>query len=330
MLALAGCAGPSHAPDGVPAVQVPESIWWQVDSDIGAASLAAVEPARDYASGAAVGQWRARVAKQSEAEFIPWFTGYWTQQWLAVKLAWYKLNAREESDAAVTQLAAYLQTQYQDRVLVPVAREIDPDAIREEATRRYVGALSEQLSGIPARYGLPRDPFERRLREIPAIAMAPPPASDVSLYQLIHADPLASLPAYTALSARIRQDAGAAGSGRLSAGISPMARRTGERLADRIAASGGASAASALLRGMAGMMISIGAAGFGAMAHEQERPALETLLRENLGAALDEMSSSLMEDRATGVMAGVYSISGQIEQGIPKVVVHPVRSEADY
>ena len=66
------------------------------------------------------------------------------------------------------------------------------------------------------------------------------------------ADPLASLPAYKALMAQIRKDAGGTGDGPSTATISPVARQVSEKLLSRLAISGGASAASAAVGGVAG------------------------------------------------------------------------------
>lgn len=77
-LVLAGCATQDRATDRAPPVLVSESTWWQVDSDIVAASHAARGTARSYA-GNAMDRWRERVRDLSEEDFIPWFTGYWTQ-----------------------------------------------------------------------------------------------------------------------------------------------------------------------------------------------------------------------------------------------------------
>src|SRR5512135_1652373 len=194
LVALAGCATAEHAPDLPPPVPISESTWRQVDSDVGAASRAATEQAKNDAR-ASMERWRDRVRQRTEADFIPWFTGYWTQQWLAIKVAWYKLSTGEGTDPAVKRLATYLQEQYQDRVLDPVAREIDPEAVRAQATKLYVQLLGEQLQEIRRRYGVPPDQFDRHLKDIPAIALAPPPAHSASLYQIVHADPIAGLPA---------------------------------------------------------------------------------------------------------------------------------------
>jgi hypothetical protein len=326
MVALAGCATPERAPDLAPLVQISESTWQQLDRDMGDASSAATESAWDYAR-VALDNWMSLVQKRTEADFIPWFGGYWTQQWLAIKVAWYRLGAKEGTDPAVKRLAAYLQEQYRERVLAPVAKEIDPDMIREQATKFYVQRLSEQLQAIPRHYGVPSDQFDRRIKSIPAIALAPHPANSASLYQIVHADPIAKLPAYEALIAQIRMDAGGAGAGPSEARISPVAQQASEKLATRLITSGGASAAAAVVGGIPGAIISLGAAGFGAMEHENERPKMEALLRENLKPVLDDMWLDLMEDPATGVMAGVYYLSKQIEGSLAKTITQPVEFE---
>ena len=327
LVALAGCATPDRAPDLPPPVEIPESTWWRVDNDIGAASLAATGPAGKYARRE-MESWRSRVQARTESDFIPWFTGYWTQQWLAIKVAWYKLGAEEGTDPAVDRLAAYLQEQYDERVLEPVARELDPDAVRGEATMLYIQILGEQLPVIQRRYDVPQAQFDRRLRNIPAIALAPPPAHSASLYQIVHAAPVAGLPAYAALIARFSKAVGGAGGGPPEARISPVAKRASENMVARLGPAVGASAAAAAVGGVAGMVISLGAAGFGAIAHEKERPEIEAQLRESLDAALGDMWQSLMEDPASGVMAGVHHISGQIDGGLAKTFAQPVELEA--
>ena len=82
MIVLAGCATPddrvsglvtSSVPESAPKVfvQVPERTWLQVDSDIGAASLAASGPARSFAR-VQMEAWRKLVASKVETDFTPW------------------------------------------------------------------------------------------------------------------------------------------------------------------------------------------------------------------------------------------------------------------
>jgi hypothetical protein len=330
MLALAGCAVPVRPPERppvpAPPVHVPESTWWQVGHDVAAASVAAKASARDDARNA-MADWKHRIMKRTETDFIPWFTDFWTQQWLAMKVAWYKLSAEEGADPTVKRLSTYLQAQYHERVLDPVAREINPDAVRAQATKHYVQRLGAQLQKIPQRYGVPVDQFDRRIKAISAIALTPQQGPTASLHDLVHADPIATLPAYAALSTRIREDSGIAGEGPSDARISPVAQRASEILVDRLITSSGASAAAAVVGGGAGVIISFGAAGFGAIAHEKERPKMEAQLRESLGLVLDDMWLALVEDPGTGVMAEVYHLSGQIEGSLVKTLTQPAPFE---
>lgn len=153
LLALAGC---SHRPPE-PTGPVSQATWQQVDADIGAASLNATSQARAYAAGA-MEHWMDLVYQRTDSKFIPWFSSYWTQQWLSMKVAWYKMGSQGDLDPTVDRLAAYLQEEYRQQVLVPVARELDPDSIMETATRRYVGALVEASARFPSAAACRRRP----------------------------------------------------------------------------------------------------------------------------------------------------------------------------
>jgi len=319
LLSLAGCAAPERSPEGDSSVHVSATTWQQVDQDIASASLTAQEAAENYAHGLMDG-WMRRVRELGEEDFIPWYTGYWTQQWLSIKVAWYKMGDGEGNEAgddpAVRRLAAYLQEEYQERVLEPAAEEVDPNAVSEQATSLYVKLLAEQLQGIPRRHDVPTAQFEHRLQAIPAIAAATPAAQNASLYRLVYSDPIASLPAYASLLEHLREVRAGFGAGPSDAQLSPVAERAAESLMDQLAIRSGASAAAAALGGVAGIVVSLGAAGFGAIAHAQEKPALEAQLRETLDVALEEMWRQLVEDPASGVLAGIYHIAEQIERGL--------------
>lgn len=324
-IALAGCATTERSPTPPPPIEVSASVWRQVDSDIVAESRDATAAAKDFARQR-MERWKQLAGQKAEADFIPWFSSYWTQQWLTAKLAWYKLGADETTEQPLTQLAAYLQAQYHERVLAPVAMEIDPGTVMAQATLRYVGDLGGHLPSIAQRHGIPQKQFDQHLKDIPAITLAPPPDRNASLYQLVTTDQLGTLPAYQALLRQSRE------TGRQAAGlsknrISPVAMRVSEKMQDRLAISGGTGAVSGLIGGVAGAVISLGAAGFGIALHESERKVIETELRETLNAAMDDMWHLLVNDPNTGVMAGIYYLAGQIEKITPQVVSQPIRQE---
>jgi hypothetical protein len=239
-----------------------------------------------------------------------------------MKVAWYKLSAEKGTDPSI-KLAAYLQEQFHSRVLAPVTKEIDPDVVREQATTRYVRSFGTSLQEIRQRRAVPADQFDQRIKDIPAIALAPDPGHSASLYQLVHADPLAKLPAYVALSAQIRRRS----PGPSDAGVSSVAKAASRRLESDVATSGSASAAAALVGGALGAMISVGAVGLDAIAYEKERPRMERELRESLSPAMDEMGRKLMEDPATGVMAEVHYLSAQVEGNLARPRTQPVTYE---
>lgn len=327
VIALAGCATPARLPEpAAPApvlIEIPETTWLQVDSDIGTASLAAASQARHLAR-VRMERWRQLVASRIETDFIPWFSGYWTQQWLTARVAWYKLSTSEEKESVVTRLATYLQVEFRDRVLAPVAEEVAPEMVRAQATQYYVQSLRAGLQPIPLLYDLPPGLFDRRLQAIPAIELAHPVADHASLYQLLHAGKLDALPAYAALLEQGRQAAIEAGAGLSTTRISPVALRVSEQLLDRLAISGGASAVSALVGGIAGSVISLGAASVGIILHESARETTEALLRENLAAGVEDIWHSLMEDPVSSVTAAIGYLSDQIEKCCPRTFGQPV------
>ncbi|MCY1349560.1 hypothetical protein D9M69_357520 [compost metagenome] len=310
LLALAGCATSGTAPDS-PA-PVPESTWRQVDSDILAASRSASEPAQRSAH-AAMNGWMDLVYRRTDSDFIPWFSSYWTRQWLTMKVAWYKLSAEGETDPTVARLAIYLQEQYRDRVLEPVAEQTGPDTIMAQTTKLYVSLLGERLQDIPRRHGVPPALFDQRLKGIPAIALGPSPRQGASLYQVVHAAPLDRLPAYVALIDRIGRAPGGAGDWASNAGIASVVQKTSEQLVGELASSSAASVVGSGLGRVAGTVLSLGVAGVSALLRENERPEMEAQLRRNLNAAFDEEWLELMRNPDSGVMAGVWHISGQIE-----------------
>ncbi|MCU1721795.1 MULTISPECIES: hypothetical protein [unclassified Pseudomonas] len=310
LLTLGGCGSRSRTPEPPPVV-LSQAAWQQVDREIVVASRGATGSAGDYARRS-MRVWRERVQARTEEDFIPWFTGYWTQQWLTLKVAWYKMSQNKNDTQPDNRLALYLQEQYRERVLEPVAEEINPDLIRERATELYVQLLGQQVQGIAQRYRAPPEQFALHLNRIPAIALGPPPARDASIQQALAARPFLQLPAWLALDEQIRK-AAASNATASDTGLSSVASKASTRLEATLAPRGAASAVAAAVGKAAGLLISVASAGIGAMMHESDRPEMVEQLRVILNVALNEEWQSLMENHASGVMAGVWSMAGQIE-----------------
>jgi hypothetical protein len=314
LVVLAGCATSAHAPVQAPVVVSPET-WRQVDSEIVSASQKATEQARFFAE-VSMDHWRTRIYEQTEEKFIPWFSSYWTQEWLSMKVDWYTVSAGGEQDAATRHLADYLLEQYQKRVLAPVALEIDPDAILAQATVFYVQNFGQQLPLIAQRYSVPMAQFYGHLQKIPAIALGPPPARDASLYQVLHTEPLNTLPAYAALIDKIHTAGGDKGVASTDSAMAPVAKRASQRMEAEMGPRGAASAVAAAAGKLAGGLITVGVAGIRAIIEASDRPDSEALIRSSLGNTFDKAWQKLLHNPTTGVMAGTLYMAGQVESSL--------------
>ncbi|WP_434610792.1 hypothetical protein [Pseudomonas sp. Z6-20] len=310
MLVLAGCAT-SQRGQPVATVAIAQDTWRQVDRQIIVASKSALEQAQLYARGS-MEHWRVLVYERTEAEFIPWFSSYWTQEWLALKVSWYSASAEGEADSAAKRLSVYLQAQYREQVLEPVAVEIDPEAIRANATGYYLRLLNQQIQVIAQRHRIPPEVMNRRLHSITAINLGPPAARNASLYEMVHTEPLNTLPAYAALIDHVDKAADT-GSGPSDAVIATVAQRTSEKIEAQFATRGAAGAAAAVAGKAAGALISVGVAGIRAMIHEGEREEMEGHIRKSLSAAFDEAWFKSLKHPLSGVMAAVYYLAGEID-----------------
>ncbi|MFJ4349356.1 hypothetical protein ACIPZ5_00475 [Pseudomonas sp. NPDC089428] len=320
LLAITGCAGKRSPPPPPPAVLDPAT-WQRIDQELIEASVGAAGSANDYARRS-MRVWKEQVQQRTEQDFIPWFTGYWTQQWLTMKVAWYKLDSGEGREPAEKRLALYLQEQYHDRVIEPVAEQINPEGIRDRACELYVQLLGQQLPAIIQRYHAAPEEFSQRLNRIPAINLGPPSARNATLYQLLRAKSLEQQPAWLALREHLHKQA-SKGPGKTDVSLSSVANNASEKLGATLAPRGIASAVASAVGKVAGAMISIAATGYGIMTHNRDQPEMVEQLRVILNVALNQEWQELMENRQSGALAGVYYLSGQVEDSLLATAPQP-------
>jgi hypothetical protein len=318
LLILGGCSSAPPVQQSAPVaptVYIAPETWRMVDSDIWAASYLSKSEALTYAQSA-VKYWMDQVRKRTESDFIPWYTSFGAQQWISIKVGWHGMDGPEGRAIAAERLAEYLQRQYYEQVLEPIAPKIDPHKIMERSTRLYVGSLNAGLRIIRDRHDLPDSTFRDRLKSIPAINLQGVSQPRASLNQIFQAGNPGDVPAYAALLAQVQPDLYGMGSSLSSNQFYPVARSSADKLVDHLAVRGGASVAGLAVGGVAGILISIGVTGWQAMEHEKAKPALEADLRSNLDTALNGMQYYLINDPHGGVMAPVNHISWQIENWI--------------
>lgn len=321
--ALGGC---SHVPSQIvvppaPLYHVQPGTWRAIDEQILTASVHARHESEAYAR-VAMDEWQWRVRRRTDEVFIPWYSSYWTQQWIASRVTWYKLQYAEGEATPEERLVSYLQEQFYAQVLEPVSSFVDPHAVMEDAAAGYLRELKGRLDQLPFEYRIPVAAFNQHLESIPAIVVLAVPLQDASLYEVLQATDLSALLAYEALLEQIVAVNGAAGPTPSLDRLHTVARRAVTNLVDTLALRGGSTAASTIAGGFWKVLISAGAAAWGAVEHDHNKPEIEAQLRENLGAALDVIWQDLMEDQHGGVTAVVHHMSTQIEHA----VFHPLQT----
>ncbi len=314
---LAGC---SHAPAPVetppePLVHVQPGTWRAIDEQIFDASVSARYESEAYAR-VAMDDWRLRVRQRTEDVFIPWYSSYWTQQWMATRVGWYKLQYTEGEVTPEERLVGYLQQQFHEQVLEPVSGFVDPRVVMEEATAGYLRDLKGRIEQLPFEYRIPVAAFNQHLESIPAIVVLAVPLQDASLYEVLQAADLSALPAYETLLAQIDAINGGVGPTASADGLDRVAGRAVTELVEPMALRGSATAAAALAGGFWGVLISAGATAWSVSEHEHDKFMMEAQLQGNLDTMLDLMWQDLVMDTRGGVTAVVQHMSTQIEQAV--------------
>ena len=321
VVVLSGCSSTppqktAPAAPTIPAPIVAPVTWNAIDHAIWTASIAFEGLADAYGRSAAE-EWLGKVRQRTKDYFIPWYSGYWTQKWLSVKVAWYEMSQSEGDPEAAQRLAAYLQEQFEARVLEPIAREIDPVRITDQATSIYLGGLRDTIEEIPTRYPVAPAALDARLAVIPAIAVPPPDSQGASLYQALHARAISDLPAYRVLTGRGAAQYGENDPLASKAGMRTAAGRVVAGLPLQLALQGGGAVAT-FLGGAPGMLISVGLSGIDAAQHAVDQPEMEVQLRKALAKALEEVRHDLLADSVGGVLAPVRHMSTQIEASLSR------------
>lgn len=331
LLALAGCATRpplAQRPDApaAPSVDIAEETWRHLDEEIHDSAVTSRDLAARFARRQ-MEDWRERALVRAETHFIPWFSGFLTQQWLTAKVAWYRLSSGDGDLPAEDRLAEYIQEQYYDRVLAPVAKEVDPVALVGQSTKLFAQHMRQRLRLLREQHAIPEGQFSRRLKEIHAIRLESSATPYASLYDIANADPLDSVPAYAALLARIREAGIRAGIGLSKNRISPVARHVSEQLMTQLAVRSGAGAISTLMGKVAGSVLSIGASALGIAWHQANREDIEIALRITLDDAMNDMWAILVDSPPSAVTTGIYHLFDQIEGSLPQTTTHPVPFE---
>ncbi len=316
LLMLVGCASRSTSIIPTePVPPVPPEKWREIQEEIWTASTLAYFEAQIYAREA-MREWMVRVREKTESEFVPWYTGYWAQQWIGLKAGWYEMNKEEDEPPVEDYLVEYIQEQYYELVLEPAGIPLDPRMITEQTAAQYIQLLSGQLQCIPKMYSVPLRSLQKRLDQIPLIPLSGNNSIGAPLSLLLERSSLTGVPAYDSLLARADSIATQENSAPGKEPLQVVVEDTVARLVADLPVRAGGSAAALLVGETLGLFISAGVAAWSINAHEQKKPEIESQLRHALDAGLDSMWERLMKDPKLGVMFPVNRMHQQIETSL--------------
>jgi len=311
---LDGCVPPPQTPPP-PVYRFQPATLRAIDERIYADSVQARNEAEAYAR-VAMDEWRWRVRQRIEEDFIPWYSSYGVQQWIAAKIVAFKLLYTEGEATPEDQLVSYLQEQFYEQVLEPVSGFVDPQTVMEDAAVNYLRELGKRLDQLPSIYGVPTEAVDEHLASIAAIRVSGQPSEQASLYEVLHASDLSRLPAYQALRGEVLAVSAAANPSPSADRLRIVANQAVARLLDSVTLRGGVATVTTLVEGYWKIAITAASAAYGAIEHQQEKPELETQLRENLDAAMNLLWQELVEDPRYGVTGLMHRLSDEIEEGV--------------
>ena len=288
---------------------IPTQTWREIQEEIWTASSLAYLEAEAVAREG-MREWMKRVREETEGTFIPWYTGYWTQQWIGFKAGWYEFDKGEDDPPVVEYLAGYLRERYSELVLEPAGSAANPQSISEQAATLYIRLVSQQLQCIPKIYPVSPRSLGRELQSIPLIRQPEDQTVKVTLRRIFEHSDLTGLVDYDLLLAndsRASLD---------DARLLTVAEDTVARLVAELPVRAGGGAAATVIGEALGMIVSAAVAAWSAVSHDQQKPEIESQLRAALNEGLDQMWEILLEDPELGVLYPINHMSEQIEAGL--------------
>ena len=299
----------------VPLYQIQADTWNSIDERILHASISARKKSQAYAL-LAMNNWRRKIREHIEDIFIPWYSSYWTQQLLATRVAWYKIQYSEGEITPEERLTQYLQQEFYEQVLEPVNQYIEPHSIMKEATVIYLLKIKSCVDQLSDEHQIPVSELNKHLKFIPAIAINMKSFQDASLYDVLQINSLDDLPAYKKLLAQINEVNGSINSKTSNGRLYRVAQRAVTKLVAEIEIRGSASVASLVVGGHWGLLISAGSSTWSVTEYGKDKEHIENQLRANLEVMLDMMWQALVKDDRGSVTAVVHHMSKQIENSL--------------
>jgi hypothetical protein len=280
-------------PQSTTTVPLPSTDWRGVDKAV-VAALTAAHRAAEAAATAKLDTWNRCLMERVDSFFLPWYFGYWTQQTLGLKSAWF-WAAHEVGMSQSTSpecITHEIQEQFARRVMRPEVAQLELERIANETLQVYINELGPRLSAIPDRYQIPQADWERYLSEIAVMTTRTDGNRQVSLT-------LKTLTASTAVGSLLLAKTIApqleAAAARVSSGMAGNA-------AGEFAARTGGKAAAKASGEMMGEIVGIVIIAWDLADHYRTKHTEMPVLRRNIADYLDQVKHRLLHDPQNGII----------------------------
>ena len=284
-------------------VPVPKMDWQGVDLAI-ADALQAAHRAAETAAQSKLDTWSTALMRRVDADFLPWYFGYWNQQALGLWSAFYwaaHAVGMSQSDAG-ERITWEIQQQFAQRVMRPEIAQMELERIAQETLQVYVDELNPKLAAIPKDYQIPQPEWDRYLNDIALLTTRVEGNRQVSIT-------LKSVAATTAGGGLILARAlapeiktlGARMTGKMTGtAAEELAVRTGGKMAARV----GGEAIGEII----GLVVII----LDVADHYRTKQTELPILRKNILDYLEQVKKSLLHDPDHGVITALDKIEGTI------------------
>lgn len=300
-------------------VEVPVD-WRGVDAEIQQVFSEARDKARATAR-ARLDAWHAELMGRVESDFLPWYFGFWNQEWRDLKAAGYLAADWAGFTDAEQAMMADFRDAFATRVMPPAETQLRMEAIARESLTVYLDHAREHLPEIPTEYGVPRDDWQQHLAHI-GLQLRQADSQDqqvpTSLKGLVTVGAVgttavllrggSAMSRLGAVTGRLLPRAGvSAGETALVAG---GVRTQVARVGGRQAAKTGSRVGGRVL----GLAALVGFLAWDAYDYAQTEAELRPKLRERLGAYLKGVSDRMLEDPDSGVLAPVREVEVRVRE----------------
>lgn len=284
----------------------------QVDQEIASALQDARIATENFAEARLV-SWEDDVMKHVDDSFLPWYFGYWNQQFFGInyifKGAYHWINPWSLSpEEAQIKL---IQKEFENRVLPPEITQSVFSHIIQDSANFYTQELSQKIDSIPTRYKIPQGKWEDYLVNLSLITERSEANREVSLAEkggvaagvggLYAVSKAMKFGGTQVLKAQIAAKSFAKGASKLTAkGATKVAAKSGSKVAAKL----GVEAVGTFFG--AGIII------WDIWDHYHTKATQLPILRQNIKGYLDQVKISLLRDSKTGLISVIYNLEDQV------------------